>query len=83
MKIRFNGLDHIVKTMAENHERIESFAAYLDLERKELLSDRIRVIAEKIDTESDGHKVLKELRDMVKPEKLENEDNGEREGEKV
>jgi hypothetical protein len=46
----------------------------LDQERKELLSDRIGAIAEKIDPESEGHKILIELRDKVRPEKIENEE---------
>ncbi len=66
--------EHIAKTLLKDHERIEAFATNLDQERKELLSDRIGVIAEKIDPESEGHKILIELRDNVRPEEIENEE---------
>lgn len=77
-----NATEHIAKTLLENHERIEAFAANLDQERKELLSDRIGAIAEKIEKESEGYKGLIALRDKVKPEVPENEDEEEKEGEK-
>lgn len=66
--------EYIAKTLFRNYERIEVFATNLDQERKELLSDRIGAIAEKIDPESEGHKILIELRDKVRPEKIENEE---------
>lgn len=66
--------EYIEKTLFRNYERIEVFATNLDQERKELLSDRIGAIAEKIDPESEGHKILIELRDKVRPEKIENEE---------
>ena len=66
--------EHIANTIAKNHERMEVFASNLDLERKELLSDRISAIATKIGPESKGYKILIELRDKVKPAEVENED---------
>ena len=66
--------DHLAKTLFKYHERIEVFATNLDQERKELLSERIGAIAEKIDPESEGHKILIELRDKVRPEEIENEE---------
>jgi len=66
--------EHIAKTLLENRERIEAFATNLDQERKELLSDRIGAIAEKIDSKSEGHKILIELKDKVRPEEIENEE---------
>ena len=77
-----NATEHIAKTLLENHERIEAFATNLDQERKELLSERIGAIAEKYDPESEGYKGLIYLRDKVKPEVPENEDEEEKEGEK-
>ena len=66
--------EYIAKTLFRNYERIEVFATNLDQERKELLSERIGAIAEKIDPESEGHKILIELRDKVRPEEIENEE---------
>ena len=66
--------EHIANTLVVNHERIESFAVNLDVERKELLSDRIGAIAEKIGAEFEGYKILMELKDKVKPEEIENEE---------
>lgn len=66
--------EHIANSMVENHERIETFAGNLDLERKELLSEKISGIAAKIDQESKGYKILIELRNKVKPEEVEDED---------
>lgn len=77
-----NATDHIANTLLKYHERIEAFATNLDQERKELLSDRIGAIAEKIDSKSEGYKGLIDLRDKVKPEVPENVDEGEKDGEK-
>lgn len=76
-----NATDHIANTLLKYHERIEAFATNLDQERKELLSDRIGAIAEKIDSKSEGYKGLIDLRDKVKPEVPASEDEGEKEGE--
>jgi hypothetical protein len=77
-----NAPDDLANTLLKYHKRIEAFAANLDQERKELLSDRIGAIAEKIDSNSEGYKFLIDLRDKVKPEMPENVDEEEWEGEK-
>ena len=69
-----DAIEHIANTMVENHERIDTFAGNLDSERKELFSDRISAITAKINPESKGYKILIELRDKLKPEEVENED---------
>ena len=69
--------DNIANALFKYHERIEAFAANLDQERKELLSDKIGAIAGKIDSKSEGYKVLIDMRDKVKPEVTENEDEEE------
>lgn len=69
--------EHIANTLLKNHERIEAFATNLDQERRGLLSERIGAIAEKIDHESVGYKVLIDLRDRVRPDEPKNKDDDE------
>lgn len=72
-----NDTKHIAKTLLKYNERIEAFATNLDQERKELLSERIGVIAEKIGSESEEYKGLIDLRGKVKPKEPENNDDEE------
>lgn len=78
--LKKNDTEHIARSIIKYHERIDAFAMNLDQERKELLSEWLNSIAEKLGSESEGYKVLMDLRDKVKPVEPEKEDvEGEKE----